>query len=127
MPLLQEACDGDAWCVLVTSLCLKRTRRSQAQPVVDALLDRYPTPAALRRADRDDLEELLRPLGLWRTRTEELERVAGHLAEEGSPETREEVLGWHGVGKYVADSYAIFVLGDPSVEPDDGALRRHLE
>jgi 3-methyladenine DNA glycosylase/8-oxoguanine DNA glycosylase len=34
---------------------------------------------------------------------------------------------WDGVGEYVANSFAIFVLGDDTIDPTDEKLRRYLE
>lgn len=127
MTLLQERYEPDPWPVLVSSLCLKRTRRIQAEPVVETLLDRYSTPQTFCHADKSEVEDLLRPLGLWRRRVDELERVADHLFEDGPPDSKESVLEWYGVGEYVANCYAIFVLGDQSVNPDDEKLREFLE
>lgn len=126
IPLLQERYADNAWAVLVASMCLKRTTRAQAEDAVTELLDRYPTAEAFRRADSGDVKALLRPLGLWRTRTEELFRLAERLSQHAAPETKAAVLEFHGVGEYVANSYAIFVLGDDSVEPVDEELRRSL-
>jgi endonuclease III len=66
MPLLQERYEGDHWPILVVSLSLKRTHRSQAEPVVQELLDRYPAPRDHLRADAVEVADLLCPLGLWR-------------------------------------------------------------
>lgn len=127
MTLLQEQYEPDPWSVLVASLCLKRTQRSQAEPAVETFIHRYSTPEAFRHADRSAVADLLRPLGLWRKRVDELGCVAEHLLEDEPPDSKDTVLEWHGIGEYVANSYAIFVLEDRSVEPDDEKLRAFLE
>lgn len=126
-PLLQERDEGDHWPILVVSLSLKRTRRSQTEPVVQELLDRYPASRDLLRADEDEMADLLRPLGLWRHRTDELQGVARLLAAGQRPATKADIVEWDGVGEYVANSYAIFVLDDETVDPTDEKLRRYLE
>lgn len=125
--LLQEQYEGEAWPVIVVSLSLKRTQRAQAEDIVTELLNRYPTPEDLLRAEPSDVSSLIKPLGLWREQTEELGRVAKRLTEDGEPKSRDDILEWYGIGEYVANSYSIFVLGDHSLEPNDEKLRQFLE
>lgn len=112
------------WRMLVGCILLNVTTRRQAEPVWPELFRRWPTPEALAAADRDELGELLRPLGCWRRRAASLSTFSSEWCNlEGVPE---EVESLPGIGKYAGDSWRIFVLGHQDVEPTDKELRRYL-
>ena len=67
--LIQEKYWPDAWKILVCCLCLNLTTRKQMEPVVETLFQRWPTAESLAIAPDDELEEMIRPLGMQRKRT----------------------------------------------------------
>ena len=126
MRLIQEQYRGDAWKVLVSSLFLKRTRGDVVEKIIRDFFKRFPHPQDFLQETRENIEELIRPLGLWRNRAKEIKNIASWLVENGTPKTRDEVLSIKGAGGYVADSYSIFVLEDFSVSPKDEKLKAYL-
>lgn len=129
--LLADAPHGE-WKMLVGCVLLNRTRGVAAAPVVHELLERWPAPEFLAVAG-PELEELLRPLGLWRQRAATLRRLSSWWFRSGwdrrkrwLPASGERLLEVGGLGKYAADSYRIFVLGDLTVDTDDPILRAAL-
>lgn len=116
---------GDPWQVLATACLLKVTRKQQVYPRLRRFFQRYPLPQHLLAARTTVLRHVLFPLGLWRKRAEELRRIARGLLAQGPPRTRGEAEALYGVGEYVADCYALFVLRDYSRQPRDYALRHY--
>lgn len=122
--LIQEKYWPDGWKILVCCLCLNLTKRVQMEPVVEEMFQRWPTPQSLAAAPDADLEDLIRPLGMQRKRTQTLKRMSAEYAAGGWKRAKE----LHGIGKYGDDAYRIFILGDwRAVQPNDHALNDYHE
>jgi methyl-CpG-binding domain protein 4 len=121
--LLQERYAGDGWRVLVTCIFLNQTARRQVEPVLEAFFARWPSAEDAAQAEIDEVEVLLRPLGLSKARARNLVAMSRAFVAGGwmSP------LELPGIGRYGADAWAIFVEGDIDIEPADHALRRYVE
>ena len=104
------------WGTLLAEMLLRRTRADQVARNLPAVLERYPGPHEVAQASPDELEEALRPFGLyWRART--VHQAAVKLVTDHSatvPSTVEELLTLPGVGPYVAASTAA-ALGNAAV------------
>ena len=98
---------------------LNQTSFKQVRPIIWNFFERFPTPDDLAVADHDELAGMLRSLGFYNRRAQRLVRFASEFVT-GDWERPEEL---HGIGKYGADSYNIFVLGQlDEVEPTDKKL-----
>ncbi|KAF1949248.1 DNA glycosylase [Byssothecium circinans] len=136
--LIQERICGDLFAVILQAILWNRTRGTQARPILWELLCHYPTAEALAAANVDDIERIIRTLGLQRERAKRLvDMAAVWVASPPSPERRYQrrhypsqghgcdagkgaVLdladardGWEiahlpGVGEYALDSFRIF-------------------
>jgi 3-methyladenine DNA glycosylase/8-oxoguanine DNA glycosylase len=120
---LQAGLYGSPWHVIVASQLLCRTRRSCADSVFAELIERWPTPADLARADSPELEALLQPLGLYRNRARQLIRMSFQWIEGNWEDARELA----GVGKYVADAIGLFCFGCTDLVSDDHALVKYAD
>lgn len=118
---LQVGLLGDAWAVTVASVLLCRTRRAQVDRVLEALLEQYPAPALLSIAETSDVEELVRPCGLYRGRTRQLQR----LSSKWDTRVWDDLRDLPGVGKYVADAVGLFCFGCTELESSDSALVKY--
>lgn len=96
--------DATPYEVLVSEMLLNVTRTEVVAGVVDEFFETYPDAEALRDGDRDELIDIIRPLGLYNRRADALLALAGVVAEEGVPDTEEELLGLPRVGPYVANA-----------------------
>lgn len=122
--LIQERYWPDGWKILVCCLCLNLTTRKQMEPVVDILFKRWPTPKDLASAPDDELEEMIKTLGMQKKRTQTLKRMSSEYLAGDWKNARE----LHGCGKYADDAYRIFMLGEwRAVEPKDHALTDYHE
>jgi adenine-specific DNA glycosylase len=88
--------------------------------VLTAIFERWPTPEAMAAADLREVEGLLRPLGLQRSRSRSLIALAVRYADGCH------VADLPGVGRYALDAWAIFVEGRTDVEPEDGYLNLYV-
>lgn len=117
--LIQEDLWPDEWRILISCLMLNLTTRKQVDGVIYKFFDRWPTPASLIDADVTELQEMIKPLGMWRKRSQTILRFnREYLAGEWKA-----AKDLHGIGKYADDAHRIFCVGDWSnVEPSDHAL-----
>ena len=125
--MVQAILRDDPWKLLVACSTLNRTSWRQAYPALETIFDRWPGPGDLAGADPAELEEVLRPLGLFRRRTVTLRRLSAACADLPAWPAALWPGDLPGVGRYASDAYRIFVGRDGSVEPEDARLRGYLE
>lgn len=119
--MVQQQINGDPWAHFVAVIMLNQTGRRPVKTVLPQFLERWPTPQALLRSRICDIEDLIRPLGMWRRRAVTIYRMSlDFLAWDGGDATE-----LHGIGRYGSESYRIFFLGQ-RFEPQDKELRRYL-
>lgn len=80
---------------------------------MENFVERYPSWDLLAEASRDDLEQFLRPLGLWQRRAVSLTRLAKAVVALGGnfPASRAELEQLPAVGQYVASAILMFIHG----------------
>jgi A/G-specific adenine glycosylase len=100
--------------VVVSEILLQRTRAEVAARFLPGFVRRYPSWQSLRDADQDDLEAMLRPIGLWRRRAMSLKNLASALATTRNrfPRERSELQALPAVGQYVANAVLLFSHGE---------------
>ncbi|KAL0533461.1 hypothetical protein IC582_030301 [Cucumis melo] len=122
--LLQHDHAYDPWRVLVICMLLNRTSGRQAKEVIPKLFSLCPNPKATLEVSREQIEDIIRPLGLYRKRSRTMHR----LSEMYLKESWSHVTQLPGVGKYGADAHAIFCTGYWSeVEPKDHMLNYYWD
>lgn len=120
--IARDMCPVDrTWAVLIACALLNKTHGRQVRPMVEELLTRWPTPAAMRAADEGELIEILRPLGLYRRRARVLRDIsADRMAGRAFNDVR-----W--CGPYAQASVMIVVHGSLDCSTDDPWLLKYLE
>ncbi|KAA8895779.1 DNA glycosylase [Sphaerosporella brunnea] len=73
--LIQEELQEKPFHLLISTVFLNKTKGSVAKPILSRFLELYPTPEILSNASQEEVEELIRPLGLQRTRAERLVKM----------------------------------------------------
>lgn len=68
--------------LLVATILSAQCTDERVNGVTPALFERYPTPQALAKADREELEELIRSTGFYRQKTRYLQGTAEMLATQ---------------------------------------------
>jgi len=118
--LLQEQLYDNPWKIFVCCIFCNLTKRVHAEPYFWEVLERWPRPEYLARADFFELVDLIKPLGLSQKRAKALKRMSGdyyHVDWQDDPTCL------YGIGKYASDAYRIFCTGEwKDVTPKDGAL-----
>ncbi|KAJ6852434.1 methyl-CpG-binding domain protein 4-like protein [Iris pallida] len=117
--LLQEKHYFDPWRVLLICMLLNITTSRQVKGVLENLFARCPTAEALLDIQEEELQRMLKPLGLQNKRARAIKIFTQqYLGTEWT-----HVSQLYGVGKYAADAYAIFCVGKPEeVIPQDNKL-----
>lgn len=101
----------DAFQLLIATILSAQTTDVRVNQVTPELFKRFPTPQALAEADIAELEEILRPLGFFRSKARSIHGTAVALLENFDaevPGTMEQLLTLPGVGRKTAN----VVLGD---------------
>ena len=122
--LIQEDLWPNEWKVLVACLLHNQTSRKQVDKVYKELFRKYPPPASMKDADVIDLQNLIKPLGMWKRRTETLRRFSGEYLEKEWSTPKE----LYGCGKYAEDVWKVFCVGNwREVKPNDHALNKYKD
>ena len=110
------------WQHMVGVIMLNQTGRKPVKIVLPEFLERWPTPEALLRSRIIDIEELIKPLGMYRVRAKRIYKMSiDFLSWNG-----DDASDLHGIGKYGSDSYEIFWKNNLAVQPTDKELLRYL-
>ncbi|VEG29148.1 endonuclease III [Actinomyces howellii] len=116
--------------LLVATVLSAQTTDARVNTITPELFGRWPDPAALAGADRAELEALLRPLGMQRTRAERLIGLGAALADRGGqvPSDVETLQTLPGVGRKTANVVLGNAFGVPAITVDThvGRLSRRL-
>ena len=103
--------DGEPWKLLIMGRLSAQCTDARVNIVCRELFERFPTPRAVADAPLGELEEIIRPCGLYRNKSENLSACAEMLVREFGgevPHTMEELTRLPGIGRKSAN----VVLGD---------------
>jgi endonuclease-3 len=117
---------ADAWQLLVATVLSAQSTDRRVNTVTPALFAAYPDPAALAEADRDRLEELIRPTGFFRAKTDSLLRLSAAVVEkfEGQvPGRLDALVTLPGVGRKTANVVLSDAFGVPAITTDTHFIR----
>ena len=94
--------------------------------VAEELYTRFPTLEAFAECDIRDLEEVVRPCGLFHTKARDLKACAQALLDRFHgevPDTMDELLTLPGIGRKTANLILGDVFGKPAVVTDTHCIR----
>ncbi|MFV2044811.1 MAG: hypothetical protein ACC700_16445 [Anaerolineales bacterium] len=114
----------DPYAVLVAEFMLHRTQKDQVQRVYSKFMKAYPTLNTYQAADREEVRNLLLPLGLnWRI--EGMLAVLDSLWEQFRevPADKERLIRERSVGQYIAGATATFARNSPHALVDTNTVR----
>lgn len=123
--LIEEQLYEDPWKLLVACMLLNKTSSKQVRDVIWKLFQIIPDATTASMIDERAIEDVIRPLGLFRKRSRAIKKFSKEFLEKDW-KTPEEL---YGIGKYGADAYAIFCVPDAwrEVNPEDKDLRLYLQ
>lgn len=96
---------------LIAEMMLQKTQAKVVEPVLKEFLARYPTVESIHRAPRKEIEKLIKRLGLFRTRSKNMKKVAKIIVEKYGGKvgaSMDELAELPGVGPYVSSAVRCF-------------------
>ena len=103
--------NGEPWKLLIMGRLSAQCTDARVNIVCRELFDRFPTPNALAEGKLSEIEEIVRPCGLFHVKAQNIKDACKMLVEQYGgviPDTMEELLNFPGVGRKVAN----LLLGD---------------
>lgn len=115
----------DPYNILLAEVLLQKTNVRKVEDVYGQLLDKYPSPWELKRADLDEIRQIILPIGLI-YRAERLIKTAELLCVKHGgtvPNESAALLSLPGVGDYIADAVLCYAYNRPTVPIDTNVIR----
>src|SRR5688500_8704178 len=116
----------NAYELLTATILSAQCTDARVNQVTPALFKKYPTPAALARADTAELEALIQPTGFFRMKTKSLIGMANAVVDEHGgavPSDMEALVKLPGVGRKTANVVRGHAFGLPGFPVDRHVLR----
>ncbi len=117
---------GDPFRLLVMARLSAQCTDKRVNEVSLSLFQKYPDAAAFKDATISELEEAVRPCGLFRTKAAQIKEMSRVLLEHFNgkvPEDKETLLSLPGVGEKIANLMLGDVFGDPHIVADTHCIR----
>ena len=119
--IVQQQVDN-AWQHMVGVICLNQTHRKQVKRILPDFFKRWPTHTSILQDTREDVEEMIAPLGMRRVRSERIYR----MSEQFESWDGEDATELYGIGKYGSDSYRLFYKNEIPENVGDHELKRYI-
>jgi endonuclease-3 len=117
---------GDPWRLLVMGRLSAQCTDARVNIVCKDLFMRFPTPEAMAQADLSDIEQIVKPCGLYRMKASSIKEASRMLVDELGgelPRDMDGLLRLPGVGRKIANLLLGDVYGLPSVVCDTHCMR----
>lgn len=118
--------EGDPWRLLVMGRLSAQCTDARVNLVCKDLFRRFPDAAAMAKADVAEVEELIRPCGLYHTKAQNIVDASRMLVEDYGgvmPSDMEELLKFPGVGRKIANLLRGDLFGLPAIVADTHCIR----
>ncbi|MBN1150873.1 endonuclease III [candidate division WOR-3 bacterium] len=112
--------------LLLSGILSAQTLDSRVNSVTPVLFKRYPGVNEISRADPEILEEILKPVGMYRMKSARIIGAASFLKQRYNgevPETIEDLIRIPGVGRKTANLFVGEFLGKPAIIADTHLIR----
>ena len=117
---------GEPWRLLVMARLSAQCTDARVNAVSVPLFERYPTLEAMADADITELEELVRPCGLYRTKAASIKSACADLRDRFGgrvPDNMEDLLSLAGVGRKIANLILGDIYGKGGIVADTHCIR----
>lgn len=117
---------NDAWRLLVSVRLAAQCTDARVNVVVQDLYAKFPTMKDLAEADVDEIEKIVRPCGLGRSKARDISACMKMLMEEYGgrvPDDFDALLKLPGVGRKSANLIMGDVFGKPAIVTDTHCIR----
>ena len=115
-----------AWKLLVSVRLAAQCTDARVNIVVETLYDKYPTVKALAQASPEEIEEIVRPCGLRKSKARDISACMKILDEQydgNVPDDFQALLKLPGVGRKSANLIMGDVFGKPAIVTDTHCIR----
>ena len=116
----------EAWKLLVSVRLAAQCTDARVNVVVAGLFEKYPSVAALAGADVDDIEKIVHPCGLGKSKAKDISACMKMLHEQFNdrvPDDFDLLLKLPGVGRKSANLIMGDVFGTPAIVTDTHCIR----
>lgn len=116
----------EAWKLLVGVRLAAQCTDERVNIVVEKLYEKFPDVGALANASPEEIEEIVRPCGLGKSKARDISACMKILQEQyggNIPRTFEELLKLPGVGRKSANLIMGDVFGEPAIVTDTHCIR----
>ncbi|MDO5417831.1 MAG: endonuclease III [Lachnospiraceae bacterium] len=117
---------NEAWKLLVSVRLAAQCTDARVNVVVEGLFEKYPSVKALAAADVDEIEQIVRPCGLGRSKARDISACMRMLWDEFGgrvPDQFDQLMKLPGVGRKSANLIMGDVYGKPAIVTDTHCIR----
>ena len=117
---------SEAWQLLVSVRLAAQCTDARVDQTTPLLYEKFPTVEALAAADPDEIEKIVRPCGLGKSKARDISACMKVLHEKYNdmvPDNMEELLALPGVGRKSANLVLGDVFGKPAIVTDTHCIR----
>lgn len=117
---------GSIFQLLIAVVLSAQTTDKQVNVVTQDLFARYPDAKSMATAEEEDLSEIIRRIGMYRTKARNILRIAEIIQEKYQgvvPESYEELVTLPGVGRKTANVVMSVGFGVPAIAVDTHVFR----
>lgn len=118
---------NEAWKLLVSVRLAAQCTDARVNIVVEKLYEKYPDVDALAKAEPEQIEEIVRPCGLGKSKSRDISACMRMLKEKYNgkvPDDFNELLKLPGVGRKSANLIMGDVFGKPAIVTDTHCIRQ---
>ncbi len=117
---------NEAWKLLVSVRLAAQCTDARVNIIVEKLYEKYPDVDALAKAEPEQIEEIVRPCGLGKSKSRDISACMRMLKEKYNgkvPDDFNELLKLPGVGRKSANLIMGDVFGKPAIVTDTHCIR----
>tara|TARA_B100000965_G_scaffold294380_1_gene252344 strand:+ start:44 stop:484 length:441 start_codon:yes stop_codon:yes gene_type:complete len=114
---------NNVWQHMVGVICLNQTHRKQVKRILPDFFKRWPTHISILQDTKEDVEEMIAPLGMRKVRSKRIYRMSEQFESWNGKDATE----LYGIGKYGSDSYRLFYRNEIPENVGDHELKRYIE
>ena len=96
----------DTWTLLVSALLSGQSTDAIVNKITPKLFSRFPTVEHFKNAKIEEIEEIIRPAGLYKRKAQNIKKIAEIISEKYKgkvPETMDELISLPGIGRKTAN------------------------
>ncbi len=126
VPICALESGGDPWKLLIMGRLSAQCTDARVNIVCRDLFARFPTAKDLAYADQTEVEDIIRPCGLFRTKAQNIIAASRMLVENFSgemPSDMHALLDFPGVGRKIANLLRGDLFGLPAIVADTHCIR----